>query len=115
MPTVYSSAPYHDDFDETKQFYRVLFRPGRAVQARELTQMQTLLQAQLERFGKNIFKEGSVVIPGQFVYDSKYSYVKLQELYNSTSADGGETGGGKGIGGRVGGDGPAGTGGKLGF
>ena len=87
MPTVYSSNPYYDDFNETKQFYRILFKPGRAVQARELTQLQTMLQAQLERFGKNVFKEGSIVIPGQFVYDKKYSYVKLQDSYNSVTAD----------------------------
>ena len=87
MPTVYSSNPYYDDFNETKQFYRILFKPGRAVQARELTQLQTMLQAQFERFGKNVFKEGSIVIPGQFVYDRKYSYVKLQDSFNSVTAD----------------------------
>ena len=54
----YPTTPYYDDYDETKNFYRVLFKPGRAVQARELTQMQTLIQGQIERFGKNIFKEG---------------------------------------------------------
>jgi len=41
MPTVYNNSPYFDDFDPTKKFYRILFRPGRAVQARELTQLQT--------------------------------------------------------------------------
>ena len=38
-----------DDFDETKNYHRVLFRPGYAVQARELTQLQTALQAQIDR------------------------------------------------------------------
>ena len=46
--------PYYDDFDETKQFNRVLFKPSRAVQARELTQLQTILQKQVERFGSNV-------------------------------------------------------------
>ena len=49
-------APYFDDFDETKNFHRVMFRPSVAVQARELTQLQTILQNQIERFGDNIFK-----------------------------------------------------------
>ena len=53
MPTVYNNSPYFDDFDPTKKFYRILFRPGRAVQARELTQLQTTLQNQIEIFGKN--------------------------------------------------------------
>ena len=48
MATNYNVNPYYDDFDETKQFYRILFRPGRAVQARELTQIQTNIQRQIE-------------------------------------------------------------------
>lgn len=84
---IYPTTPYHDDYDETKNFYRILFKPGRAVQARELTQMQTLIQGQIERFGKNIFKEGSIVIPGEQVYDTRYKYVKLATSYNSVDAD----------------------------
>jgi hypothetical protein len=84
---IYPTTPYHDDYDETKNFYRILFKPGRAVQARELTQMQTLIQGQIERFGKNIFKEGSIVVPGEQVYDTRYKYVKLATSYNSVNAD----------------------------
>ena len=51
----YPAAPYYDDFDETKNYHRILYRPGYAVQARELTQMQTNLQAQLDRFGQYAF------------------------------------------------------------
>lgn len=87
MPTIYSTSPYFDDFDETKQFYRILFRPGRAVQARELTQLQTMIQSQIERFGRNIFKDGSIVIPAEQVLDLKYNYVKLQTTFNSVDAD----------------------------
>jgi len=84
---IYSSAPYYDNYDEGKQFYRILFRPGRAVQARELTQLQTSLQNQVQRFGQNIFKEGSIVIPGQQHFDPVYKYVKLATSYNSITAD----------------------------
>jgi hypothetical protein len=54
--------PYFDDFDEDKLFHRVLFKPGVAVQARELTQLQTILQNQVERFGDFIFEDGSIVV-----------------------------------------------------
>ena len=57
-------APYYDDFSEDKNFHRILFRPGFAVQARELTQLQSILQNQIERFGNHMFQEGTVVIPG---------------------------------------------------
>ena len=51
LSTNFNVAPFYDDFDETKNFHRILFRPGLAVQARELTQMQTILQNQIDRFG----------------------------------------------------------------
>ena len=73
-----SLAPYYDDFNEDKGFHKLLFRPGRAVQARELTQLQTILQNQIARFGQNIFLEGTVVIPGGLTIDTNYEYVKLQ-------------------------------------
>ena len=43
-------APYYDDFDKDDNFHRVLFRPGFAIQARELTQLQSIMQNQIERF-----------------------------------------------------------------
>ena len=61
MALNFNTNPYYDDFDEDKNFHRILFRPGRAVQARELTQSQTILQNQIDRFGKHIFQEGSKV------------------------------------------------------
>ena len=66
--------PYYDDFDKAKNFYKVLFRPGHPVQARELTGLQSILQNQVESFGKHIFKEGSMVIPGGVEYDACLLY-----------------------------------------
>lgn len=63
-PEILKSNPYYDDFDDTKKFLRVLFKPGYAVQARELTQLQTLLQNQISKFGSHIFKDGSQVFGG---------------------------------------------------
>lgn len=57
-----NTFPYYDDFNPEKGFHRVLFKPGYAVQARELTQIQTTLQEQIKRFGNHIFKDGSVVL-----------------------------------------------------
>ena len=37
LSTNFNVDPYYDDFDETKNFHRILFRPGAAVQGRELT------------------------------------------------------------------------------
>ena len=87
MPTIFPTSPHFDDYDESKQFVRVLFRPGRAVQARELTQLQTIIQAQIERFGKGIYKDGSFVSPPRQTLDERFSFVKLLDNLNSVSAD----------------------------
>ena len=73
--------PYFDDFDSGKNFYKVLFKPGFPVQARELTTLQSILQNQIESFGSYTFKEGTVVIPGNIAYDGQFYAVKL----NSTT------------------------------
>mgnify|MGYP003965091361 FL=1 len=68
-PTDFNLSPYYDDFTESKKFHRILFRPTFAVQARELTQAQTILQNQMERMGDHFFKQGAMVIPGQVGLD----------------------------------------------
>lgn len=70
-------SPYYDDFDAEKNFYKVLFNPGRPIQARELTTLQSILQNQIESFGSHMFKEGSMVIPGNIAYDGQFYSVKL--------------------------------------
>jgi hypothetical protein len=74
-------SPYFDDFDDKKSYQRVLFKPGTPIQARELTTLQSILQNQVEKFGKHFFKEGSMVIPGQIGYDSEYSYVQIDDTH----------------------------------
>ena len=74
-------SPYFDDFDKDKNFYRVLFRPGYPIQARELTTMQSILQNQLESIGQHFFKEGAMVIPGQVGYDLQVQAIILQQSF----------------------------------
>ena len=74
-------APYYDDFDESDNFHRVLYRPSFAVQARELTTQQSILQDQIEKLGKNIFKEGAQVIPGEVGFTDEYYAVKLNSTF----------------------------------
>ena len=56
--------PYYDDFDPNKNFHRILFKPGKSVQARELTQSQTILQDQISKFADNIFTQNTPVTGG---------------------------------------------------
>ena len=70
-------SPYYDDFDKADNFYKVLFKPGYPVQARELTGLQSILQNQIESFGSHMFKEGSMVIPGGITCDNAFTTVKV--------------------------------------
>ena len=74
-------APYFDDFDPQKDYYKVLFKPGYPVQARELTSLQSILQNQVEKFGQHFFKEGAKVIPGNTTYSTNYKCVVLENTY----------------------------------
>jgi len=77
IQTNLSTSPYFDDFDETKNYHRVLFKPSVAVQVRELNQLQRILQSQIERFGDNIFKRGTIIDGCNFTFLDKLSYAKL--------------------------------------
>ena len=72
--------PYYEDFDASKNFYKILFRPGYSIQGRELTQLQSILQNQIESFGKYAFKQGEMVIPGEVGLNTKLDYVKLSSV-----------------------------------
>ena len=62
--TLFNINPYYDDYNSANGFLRVLFRPGYAVQARELSQAQSILQNQVSRIGDHLFKDGSRIIGG---------------------------------------------------
>ena len=80
LNTNLNQSPYFDDFDETKNYHRVLFKPGVALQARELTQLQSILQNQIERFGDNILVEGTIIQGGNFIEESSLEYVKIRDI-----------------------------------
>ncbi len=81
------SAYTLDDFDETKNYQRILFKPGFAVQARELTQLQTALQAQIDKLGQYAFQDGARVINGHATLNVDFDYIKLESTYNSLAVD----------------------------
>lgn len=80
LETNLNSTPYWDDYNEEKDFYKILFRPGVSVQTRELNQIQTILQKQIERFGDHVFKSGTIVSGCNFIYNPLSPYVKIKDL-----------------------------------
>jgi len=90
MSLNFNVSPYFDDFDPTKNFHRILFQPGYAVQARELTQSQSILQDQISKFADNIFKQNTPIKGGQVTTNLNCYYIKLNFQYsglNITASD----------------------------
>lgn len=82
MALNFSSSPYFDDFDPSKNYHRVLFKPGYSVQARELTQTQSILQNQISNFADNIFSQNTPVKGGKVTTNLQCNYIKLNTQYN---------------------------------
>ena len=82
-PTDFNLSPYYDDFNESKKFHRILFRPSFAVQARELTQSQSILQNQVEEVSDHLLKK-CMVIP-EISYNLFYYSVKLTSFTDSAT------------------------------
>ena len=72
-----NAAPYWDDYKDTNKYHKILFKPGYAVQARELTQLQTALQDQIGKFGNHVFKNGAVVSGCDTKIDNRLSFVTI--------------------------------------
>ena len=77
-------APYYNDFDASKNDMAVLYRPGRAVQGRELNADRAITQHQIERFASHIFKNGSRVTGGRAAI-TQCEYVRLRALTPDTN------------------------------
>ena len=73
-------SPYFDDTNPNNNYYKILFRPGYAIQSRELTSLQSILQNQIENYAKFQFKNGELVIPGEIGLNNRLNYVKLSSV-----------------------------------
>ena len=82
MALNFNVDPYYDDFDPSKNFHRILFKPGYSVQARELTQSQTILQSQISKFADNIFSQNTPVTGGKVTTNLNCYYLKLNTQYD---------------------------------
>jgi len=87
MALNFNVDPYYDDFDPNKNFHRILFKPGYAVQARELTQSQTILQDQISKFASHIFQKNTPVSGAKVTYNLKAQYIKINTTINDAEVD----------------------------
>lgn len=80
METIYSppgAINYYDDFDPAKNYLQICYVPSRAVQARELTQTQSLLQNQISQAGAFWYKSGTPISGGRITVSYSQPYMKV--------------------------------------
>ena len=94
MSIKFNIEPYWDDFDQAtavdgltprEKYNKILFRPGHAIQARELTQLQSTLQNQISSQADHMFKDGAVVIPGELNVHNRIDYIKVTTTVTTLS------------------------------
>jgi hypothetical protein len=76
------ASTYKDDYRDSDNYHRILFNSGRSLQARELTQMQTITQRELSRLLTHLFKDGAPVNPGGLSVNNRYEFIKLNTTVN---------------------------------
>ena len=81
-----NASPYFDDYKPDNNYHKILFRPSHAIQARELTQLQSALQHQIEAHGSHVFNEGAVIVPGAG-QTAHWHTLKLASTFNSIQID----------------------------
>lgn len=57
----FEQSPYYDDFNPAKLYYKMLAHPGRAEQAREFTQVQSMFLHMLKGIGDALLQDGSII------------------------------------------------------
>jgi len=87
LTTTTFSTTYKDDYRDSDGYHRVLFNAGKALQARELTTMQTIIQNEITRFGSNIFRDGAIVRAGNITLNTSYEFIKLDTTLNPLPTD----------------------------
>ena len=86
----FNNSPYFDDFvanAEPNNYLKVLFVPGNPVQTREMNQIQSMLQNQIQKQGDATFVNGTVIQGGTLAYDNTIQYAKCQATYAGVSID----------------------------
>ena len=84
-----SGKPFYNDFNKDLNFLHIVFDPTRAaVQARELTQVQTILQNQIAQLGGHLLANNSLVYGGELEFNRYKPSAEIElNYFNSSGVD----------------------------
>ena len=79
-----NTSPYYDDHSVGGNYHRILFKPSFAIQARELTQSQSILQEQVKRIATSNIQNGDSLVPGVLTYSNDVAYITIENALGSS-------------------------------
>ncbi len=74
---------YRDDYADSDNYYKVLFNNGRALQQRELNQMQTIINKDIGALSEYVFKPGAAVTGASSHFQPSANFIKLNTSSSS--------------------------------
>lgn len=77
----FKNAPYHDNYDKSKQFVKYLAVGGRYAQTREFTEIQTMFLDFLKGLGDSVFKDGNRVEGCEITKDGNNISISPGRIY----------------------------------
>ena len=84
LTTNFNVPPYFDDYNPSNNYYRILFKPATAVQARELTQLQSMVQNQIEQLGNSLFYNNGTIVNGCAINEiQSLPFVRLNNFFSN--------------------------------
>lgn len=81
MPHIYNQPPYNDDYDRSKGYVGILAVPGRAEQAREFTQVGTMMTDFIGRLGDSVYSNGAIIEGCTLVVHEKKAILSSGRIY----------------------------------
>lgn len=72
----FNRSPYFDDFEESKNYHKILFKPELSIQTREINQIQTILQNNTSKISDYLIKNNAFIEDGT-VDTYKADYIKI--------------------------------------
>lgn len=88
MPNTFTEqtmrSTYKDDYKDSDNYSQILFNAGRALQARELTQMQTIIQKEIQRFANNVYTKDGVATKQGGITVQNWQFAKISNDQNNS-------------------------------
>ena len=77
---------YKDDYRDSDNYYQILFNSGRGLQNRELNQLQTIINRDMDAMQGGIYRAGAAVSGGGIDLQQNVKFVKLDTSTNGLPA-----------------------------